>query len=149
GGGSLTGAGSTATLNVVNMTLTAGTFNNGTIATINVSGAWTNNGATFSPTSGVVAFNNAAAGQNITGTPTTQTFFSLTVNKAGQTLSVGGSTTTLDINGNLTLTNGTFTAPATVMLAGNFDQATGTTFTPGAGTVIFDGTGAQNIQGTL
>jgi|GEM_PF-1046362 len=149
GGGSLAVGGSTTTLGLLNMTLTSGTFDNGTAATINVTGDWTNNGGTFNPTTGTVFFNSGAAGQSINGTAVSQSFFNLTVNKTAQTLSVGGSTTTLDINGSLTLTAGTLTAPATITLAGNFDQATGTTFTPGAGVVTFDGSGAQNIQGTL
>ncbi|HEV8589686.1 MAG TPA: hypothetical protein VGQ72_12475 [Pyrinomonadaceae bacterium] len=149
GGGSVTVGGSTTTFSLVNMTLTSGTFVNGTASTINVTGDWTNNGGTFNPTTGTVFFNNGAAGQAINGTAVSQSFFGLTVAKGAQTLSVGGSTTTLDINGSLTLTTGTLTAPTTITLAGNFDQATGTTFTPGAGTVTFDGAGAQNIQGTL
>src|SRR5439155_26135052 len=112
GGGTLAVGGSTTTLTLVNMTLTAGTFDNGTASTINVSGDWTNNGGTFNPTTGALVFNNAAAAQNISGTAVTQSCFNLTINKAGQTLSVCGRTTTLDINGSLTITAGTFTAPA-------------------------------------
>ena len=120
----------------------------GTAATtINVSGNWTNNG-TFTPNGNTVNF-NGGAGQTIGGTPTSQSFNNFTVNKAGGVLSTTGGTTSLDINGNLTITAGSFTAPATITLAGNFTQDTGTTFTPGTGTVTFDGAGAQSIDGTL
>ncbi|HEY6232461.1 MAG TPA: hypothetical protein VIW64_14460, partial [Pyrinomonadaceae bacterium] len=120
----------------------------GTAATtINVTGNWTNNG-TFTPNGNTVNF-NGGAGQTIGGTPTSQSFNNFTVNKSGGVLSTTGGTTSLDINGNLTITAGSFTAPATITLAGNFTQATGSTFTPGTGTVTFDGAGAQSIDGTL
>ena len=150
GGGSATGGGSLATLNLNGaMTLTAGTFSANTITAINLAGDWTNNGGTFAPNTSNVTFNNTTAAQSINGSAASQQFFALTMNKTGQTLNTGGSTATLDINSNLVLTAGTFTAPATMTIAGNFTQATGTTFTPGAGTVTFDGNGAQSIDGTL
>ncbi|HBB87027.1 MAG TPA: hypothetical protein DC047_05380, partial [Blastocatellia bacterium] len=150
GAGSLTGAGTTATLNLNSaMTLTSGTFAAGTLTAINLPGNWTNNGGTFSPGSSNVTFNSTTAGQSITGTAASQTFFTITMNKTGQILNTAGTTTALDLNGSLVLTAGTFTAPATMTIGGNFTQATGTTFTTGSGTVTFDGGGAQNIDGTL
>src|ERR1051326_6974439 len=132
---------------------------------INVSGNWTNNGGTFTPAGNTVNFNGTGA-QSIQGTAASQTFFNVTVAKtAGQTLSVGGSTTaltvnnwtettgnfsapaTLTVNGNVTLTAGTFTAGATINAAGNWTN-NGGTFTPGTGAVTFNGTGAQSINGT-
>lgn len=150
GGGSVTGGGNLATLTLNGaMTLASGTFSTNTITAINLAGNWINNGGTFTPGTSNVTFNSTTATQSITGTAASQTFFTITMNKTGQTLNTAGSTTTLDINGNLVLTAGTFTAPATMTIAGNFTQATGTTFTPGAGTVTFDGGGAQSIDGTL
>ena len=150
GAGSLTGAASTTTLTLNGaMTLTSGTFAAGTITAINLPGNWTNNGGTFTPGSSNVTFNSTTATQSITGSAASQTFFGITMNKTGQTLNTAGSTTALDLNGNLVLTAGTFTAPATMTIGGNFTQATGTTFTTGSGIVTFDGGGAQSIDGTL
>jgi hypothetical protein len=132
--------------------------------TMNVSGNWTNNGGTFTPNGNTVNFNGGAA-QAINGTAASQTFNNLTVNKAGGALSTGGSTTSLVMN-NLTLTLGTFTAPATLDINGNALLTAGTltagtnitaagnwtnngaTFTGGAGTVTFDGAAAQVIGGS-
>ena len=111
--------------------------------TMSVSGNWTNNGGTFTPNGNTVNFNGAGA-QTIGGTSTTQTFNNFTVNKGGGTLSVAASTTALDINGNVTLTAGTFAAgtATTINVGGNWTN--NATFTPGAGTVVFDG--ANNTQ---
>jgi Domain of unknown function (DUF4214) len=120
---------------------------NGT--TMNVTGNWTNNGGTFTPSGNTVNFNGAGA-QSIGGTSTTQTFDNFTVNKSGgSTLSVVASTNTLDINGNVTLTLGTFAAgtATAITVAGNWTN-NGGSFTPGAGTVTFDGGGGQAIGGT-
>ena len=116
--------------------------------TITVNGDWTNNGSTFTPGTNTISFNGTGA-QSINGTAASQTFYHLTVNKsAGQTLNVGGSTTALIVNGAFTLTQGNFTAPAAISVTGDWSEETGTTFTPGSGTVTFDGTGAQQILGT-
>jgi hypothetical protein len=87
------------------------------------------------------------------------------VDKSSQTLSVGGSTTSLTVNhftetsgnftppatmtmsGNALLTSGTYTAGATTNLAGNLTN-NGATFTAGSGTVTFYGSSAQTIGGT-
>jgi hypothetical protein len=148
-GGSLTGAGSTTTLTLNgSLTLTAGTFAAGTITAINLPGNWTNNGGTFTPGSSNVTFNSNAAPQSINGTAVTQTFFTITVNKTGQTLSTGGSTTALDLDGSLVLTAGTFPSPATLNIGGSFTEDTGFTFTPPP-SITFDGSAAGNINGTL
>ena len=138
---------SSSTYNNVQIDLGA-TLNGTAGTTINVSGIWTNNGTFTGAANNTVNFNGGAS-QTIGGTPTSQTFTNLTVNKAGGVLSTTGGTTSLDINGNLTITAGSFTSPATMTLAGNFTQDTGTTFTPGPGTVTFDSAGAQSIDGTL
>ena len=93
-------------------------------STMNVSGNWTNNGGTFTPAAGTVIFNSTTAGQTIGGTAATQTFNNLQVNKTGQTLTVGGSTTGLNLNGALTLTAGTFDkgTAATINIGRQLDQ---------------------------
>src|SRR5207253_1965269 len=101
----------------------------------------------------------------INGTATSETFFNFIVNKGGGTLGAGGSTTTittttltmtagtfnapatLDINGSATLNGGTLVAGTNITVAGNWTN-NGGTFTPGSGTVTFDGAGAQSINGT-
>jgi hypothetical protein len=149
GAGSLTGVASTATLTLNGgMTLTSGTFSAGSITAINLPGNWTNNGGTFTPGSSNVTFNSSAAAQSINGTAVTQTFFTITVSKTGQTLSTGGSTTALDLNGSLVLTAGTFTSPATLNIGASFTEDTGFTFTPPT-TITFDSNTAGNINGTL
>ena len=146
-GQTVTVGGSTTTLTLHSMTLTAGTFVAGTATTINVTGDWENDGGAFTPGAGTVNFNNTSAAQAIDGTAASQTFNSITVAKTAQTLSVGGSTTTLTLNGTMTLTSGTFAAgtATAINVAGNWAQATGAIFTPGSGTVTFNGSGAQTI----
>ena len=131
---------------------------------MNVSGNWTNNGGTFTPNGNTVNFTGGAA-QAINGTAAAQTFNNFIVNKSAGALTVGGSTTsittnnltmtlgsftapaTLDINGNTLLTAGTLTAGANITAAGNWTN-NGGGFTAGAGTVTFDGGVGQTIGGT-
>jgi len=145
------------------VTLTAGTFTANTNLT--ASAAWTNNGGTFAPGTGTVTFTGNSSAIN--GSAATQTFNNIVVNKtAGQTLSVGGSTTTLNVNGTFTETQGNFSPPATMSItgavtltAGTFTANTsltasgnwtnnGATFNAGTGTLNFNGSGVQIIGGT-
>ncbi|HVM46634.1 MAG TPA: Ig-like domain repeat protein, partial [Candidatus Acidoferrum sp.] len=164
-GQTLSVGGSTTALTMNgNVTLTAGTFDAGTATAISVAGNWSNNGGAFNPEAGTVTFTGSSMAIN--GTATGQTFYNLVVNKtAGQTLSVGGSTTaltvnnftetqgnftapaTLNINGAATLTAGTNTAGANIALGGNWAN-NGATFTAGSGTVTFNGSSAQTLGGT-
>ncbi|HLN99311.1 MAG TPA: CSLREA domain-containing protein, partial [Pyrinomonadaceae bacterium] len=151
GAQTLSGAGSLQTLTLNGtMLLTSGTFAAGTLTNIGVGGNWTNNGATFTPASSTVTFNSTTAAQNLNGTAASQTFNNLTVSKTGQTLTGGGSTTTLTLNGNFSITAGTFAAGTitTMNVAGNW--ANSGTFTPGASnTVIFNGNNnTQTLTGT-
>ncbi|MEN6473902.1 MAG: hypothetical protein ABFD81_07815 [Syntrophaceae bacterium] len=133
--------------------------------TLTVSGDWTNNDATFTPGTGTVTF-DGTGGQSINGTAASQTFYNVVLSKtAGQTLSVGGSTTSLTLN-NLTLATGNFTAPDTLTIGGGATLTAGTftaganiniagdwtnngaTFTPGSGTVTFGGSSTQTLGGT-
>jgi hypothetical protein len=148
-GGTLAFGGSTNTLNVNNlMTLSAGAFSAGS-ATINMLGShWVNNGGTFTPGTSTVVFSNTAADQAINGTAASQTFHHITMNKTGRSLGVSGSTTTLTLNGNLTLTAGSFVPNTATALnvGGNFTN--NATYTAGSGTVIFNGSSTQNISGS-
>lgn len=130
-------------------TLTAGTFDAGSATTINLtSGSWTNNGATFNPSTSTVVFNSTAGAQAINGSAASQTFNNLTVEKGAYTLSVGGSTTAFNINGNLTITTGTFDKGTAADIAIGGSWTNNGAFTQGNGTVTFNGSTAQAIGGS-
>jgi hypothetical protein len=147
-----------------NVTLTSGTFTTSGYA-VSVGGNWTNNGATFTPGTSTVTFNNTTVVQAINGTAASQTFYNLVVAKTAQTLNIGGSTAsltvnnftqttgnfkapaTLNINGSATLTGGTFTAGAIINLSGNWTN-NGATFDNADGTVNYSGSSAQTIGGS-
>lgn len=133
-----------------NLTLSAGTFSAGTGTTINMTGGnWTNNGASVTPGTSLVSFTGSSA-QAINGTATSQTFNKLTVNKtSNSTLSVSGSTTSLTLNADITLAAGTFDkgTAANIYVAGNWVN-NGGSFTFGTGTVHFNSSTAQIINGT-
>jgi hypothetical protein len=160
----------TVTVDVNNQTASSiiiasgGTLTNNGGNNLNVTGSWTNNGGTFNPQTGTVTFTGNSAAIN--GTAAAQTFNNFVVNKtSAQTLSVSGSTTTLNVNGSFTETSGNFTAPASMMVAGTTTLTAGTftagtnltvysdwtndgaTFTPGSGTVTFNGSSEQDING--
>ena len=141
---------------------------NGTLAastagtSINLSGNWTNNGGTFTQANTTVNFNNTSASQSINGTASSQTFNTFTLGNTGQTLSVGGSTTAITAS-TLTISSGTFAAPATLTINGSLSNsgtltagsvinitgnwANSGTFTSNSGTVNLTGT-AQTITGS-
>lgn len=123
------------------------TIANGTVKDsllLTVGGNWTNNGGTFTPGIGTVTFNGTGT-QSITGTAASETFNSIVINKTVATLlNTGGNITMLTID-DLTQTLGNFTAPATLNISGDFTHTAGT-FTPGTGTVTFNGTGTQSIS---
>ena len=155
-----------ATLGASSLTLTSGTFTAGT--NVSITGNWTNNGGIFTPGVNTVNF-TGNAGQIINGSAPIQTFYHVVVNKSGGTITVAGSTATLNADtwtetkGNFTapatfnltgtstadlvLTLGTFTAGANVTISGDWTN-NGGTFTPGTNTVSFVGTAAQQINGT-
>ena len=117
--------------------------------TLNVTGNWTNNNSTVVPGVSTVNFNGTTGPQQINGTAVSQTFNNLTVNKSGTpplTLSVGGSTTTIDV-ATLTLTAGTFNSGTNTNITADF-VANGGTFSAGTNTVTFSGAGAKSITGT-
>ena len=114
---------------------------------ISLAGNWVNNGGTFTPRSGTVTFNSTSASQAIKGTAASQTFYNITVNKTGQTFSIGDSTTTLTLNATLTLSAGTFSAgtATTINVAGGWSNS-GTSFAAGSRTVKLSG--SPHILGT-
>jgi len=125
-----------------NLVIASGGTLSGSTNNLSVTGYWTNNGGSFTPLTGTVTFMGAAL---INGTATTQTFNNLIVNMTSGTLSVGGSTTILVVGGNFTETLGSFTAPATMNVSGNWNISGGI-FTHNNGTVTFNGTSAQTIN---
>src|SRR5205814_2063577 len=140
GSGTLTAGGAAATLNINNITLTAGTFSSGTLTNINPTGDWTNNGGTFTPGSSTVNFNNTSAGQNINGSAAIQAVSHLDVDKGSRTRRVVGRTTALAISGNLSRTGGNVEkcTTATSNRQANWTKNSGgTTFTARTGTVNF------------
>ena len=145
------------------LTLTAGTLDLSS-RTLSIAGDFTKATAfTFTPNTGTVTFTGNSSAIN--GTTVAPTFYNVIVNKtAGQTLSTGGSVTSMTcsnnftettgnftaptnmtVSGNVTLTAGTFTAPSgTLSVVGNFVN-NGATFTHNSGTVSFDGTTTQTV----
>lgn len=138
---------------------------------VSITGDWINNG-TYTAGTGTLIFNNTTATQTIGGTAATHTFYNVIVNKTGSVLlSFSATPTTFTVN-NFTLTSGAFTLPvnlATMNLNGNLTLTAGTftaadggiinskgdwtndggTFIPGTGTVIFNNTTTQqNINGS-
>ncbi len=131
-------------------------MSNGTIMdgdnSINVYGAngWTrNSAATFTANEGTVYFTGAAT-QTLGGTATSQTFKNLYINKSAGTVTVGGSTTALNLNGDMTLNSGSFNKGTAVNINMNSGDwiCNGGNFVAGTGTVTFSDTLDQAITGT-
>lgn len=137
-----------ASINTVgNVSLGSGTSFDASTFTHTVSGNWTNNGATFTQGTGTVNFNSTSLDQSIDGTATSQTFNNISINKSGKTLSFGGSTSTVTLDGNLNIAAGTFDVGTalTLNLAGNLVNSG--SFTAGSGTVNLNGATAQTVSG--
>lgn len=145
-GGSLSVTASTTTLTLAgNFLLTVGTFVAPTNGFFNVGGNFTHTTGTYTANGSTITFNGTAA-QTINGGVTTETWGSMVINKtAATTLNTGGSLTTITLGSDFTQTQGNFTAPANFNIAGNWTHDAGT-FTPGSGTVTFNGTGTQTIS---
>ena len=131
-----------------------GSLTAGTSVAHTVGGSWAETGGTFAPTAGTFTFN----GDGKTITQSGNNFFNLTIaagtKTAGSdlnidgallidpgTLDMSGTNYTLDLEGDLTISNaGTFTPQGSTThdVAGSWDDAGGT-FTPGAGTIILSG----------
>ena len=72
-------------------------------STINIKGNWTNNGGTFEYGTSTVNF-NGSGDQQINGSSTSQSFYNISVDKSGGTLSFDPTLTSL-ITNNITLTS--------------------------------------------
>ena len=150
-----------------NATLTAGTLTAGSGISdgsfINITGDWTNNGATFINNSNTIVFNNTGGNQVINGTANPQSFGLVQQTNTGRILSTGGSVTQINADfWTLTASAGTFTAPATTSLGGLIITSgtyttgattnlsgdityDGGTLTLGANTFVFNGSSDQSI----
>ncbi len=85
---------------------------------------------------GSASYSSLAAGNS---------YYHLTFNNASASWTHTG---VLDVNGNLTLTNGTLNSSGNnITLAGDWNKAAGSTYTSGANTVLLDGSN-QSIQGS-
>lgn len=189
-GTTLSVGGSTTTLTTNNLTINSGTLSSpatlninstdnavltlaaagnmdGNASSISITGNWVNNGGIFNAGTSTVNFTGLTARQ-INGSAVAQTFNNIVINKTNVTLSTGGSTTTITSN-DFTLSDGNYTAPATMNINGNM-LVNGTsgadTYTSGANTnisgnitfntgsltwgtnVVLNGTTAQTINGT-
>ena len=125
------------------LTLGSGTTFNAGALSHTIAGDFTNNGATFNPSTGTFTFNRAGA-QAIGGSTGTTFNNLVTASTAAVTVSQP-----LTISGNLTLGAGTtFNAGAlSHTIAGNFSN-NGATFNASTGTFTFNGAGAQAIGGS-
>ena len=121
---------------------TGGNIING--GTIQLSGNWDNDG-TFTDVSGTVSFNATTTGKTISGILTgSNKFYNLVFNGAGGAWTFANNA---EVGGDLSLTNGTVTAPAVLTLDKNLTQTNGS-FIHNSGLVVFKGTNAQSYTAT-
>lgn len=145
-------AGNPSTFTLGNVAIQGGaTVNSGTIY-LDVLGNWSvTSGGVFNPGFGIVGFISTSTAQSISGSAPMQNFNDLVIEKAGQTLSIGGSTTTLNLSGRLAITGGTFaagTATAINMEGSWQNDSSASAFSAGSGTVTFTGKGVQYVEGS-
>jgi hypothetical protein len=130
-----------------NITLGSGTTFDAGSNTHAVSGNWINNGATFTIGTSTINFNSTSVDQSISGTDASQTFNAISVNKSSKTLSISGSTTTLNLK-DLTVATGTLDPGTATNINITGTWANSGTFAPLGGTVTFNGTSAQALNGS-
>jgi fibronectin-binding autotransporter adhesin len=112
---------------------TGGTFN-GNARTVTVTGNWTESAAIYAAGTSTVVM---AGTSTVTAT---NSFYNFTVNATGLTVTLGSA---IAVSNNLTITAGTLDVSGTnygISVAVNWSDSG--TFTPRAGTVTFNGTGA-------
>ena len=131
-------------LNGKNLTATGATISNS--GTIQLQGGETLTGFVNDTVKGTIRYNGTA---DYTTTPgilaAGSNYYHLTFDGVGGQWKLNAA---VDVNGNFTITNGTVDANGQNMnVAGNWAR-TGGTFTPGTGTVTFDGAGTSVISGS-
>ncbi|MEI7594465.1 MAG: hypothetical protein WCK02_01865 [Bacteroidota bacterium] len=129
---------STGTLDVDGtFNATGGTITFSGAGNLALGGATVTSLGTLSATAGTVKYNRAGA-----QTVLSDNYFNLTIDGSG-TKTLGG---TIDVDGSINITAGTLDVSASnyaITCASNWTN--GATFVPQAGTVTFDGSGAQSI----
>lgn len=167
------GATVTASVNVsaIAFTMTSGTYSAGA-TTLAVSGTWTNNGGTFSAGTGTVSFTGATEGE-IGGSQQT-TFYRFQVDKLGEIVGelegageveAGNEwavefdimpisdelhlSTSIVVNQDVILNSGALYAGSAQISVGGHWYSYGGQFVGETGTVVFTGTGAGNVGGTV
>ena len=125
-------------LNSNNLTLTGATFSNND--TLRLAGSETLTGVTMDTDSGTTTYDGTSS---YTGLAAGNSYYNLGINGSGGTFTLSADA---DVNGNLTISNGTLDASATsygVTVAGTWNNAG--TFTARSGTVTFDGSSASSV----
>lgn len=121
--------------------------NNGTLIaqgnTLTVSGSWDNNGTTTMGTSTVI-FTATSTTETIDGTGSiTNAFYNVTFGN-GATTATWTPLSTLDIDNNLTVSNGTLSRDGVQITVGGNLTTGASGFWSGSATTTFDGTGTKN-----
>jgi len=121
-----------------NFTITQGTVTS-TAGILEIGGSWLNS-STFNNNSGTVKFDATTGSKTINNG--SSSFYSLTFDGVDGGWQI--STSDLDVNNNLNITNGTLDASSqNITLAGNLVISSGASFTKGTGTTTFDGSGSN------
>ncbi len=126
------------------------TITNGSVtapsSTLKVGGNWSNGGS-FTNNGGTLVMTATTTGKTLTGSMTgSDKFNSLTFDGVGGAWSFGANAA--DVNGTLTITNGTVTGPSsTLNLNGDF-LSSGGSYSPNGGTAVLTNSGAQQLGST-
>ena len=136
-GGTVTFTGdttSTAGVKVMSGSLSLGTNR------LNIGGDFVVSGGTFTPSTGLLVLNGAAA-QSVSST----NFEDLTINKSGGTVT---PTVNVTSTGNLVLLSGTLALGTKALDIGGDFTVNGGVFTPGTATTTLNGASAQSVSST-